>query len=68
MFIQQFQGVEREMRHVPNDLLHNPQLEELLTQISKEPFLVNLLPHLVKFVETKSLSVQQEAVAGDVSI
>ena len=56
------------MRHVPNDLLTNPQLEELLSQISKEPFLINLLPHLVKFVETKSLAVQQDAIFGDVSI
>jgi len=45
------------MRHVPNDLMSSPQLEEILSQISKEPFFVNLLPHLVKFVETKSLIV-----------
>lgn len=60
MFIQQFASVEREMSHVPNDLITNPQLDEILSQVSREPFLVNLLPHMVKFVETKSLAILQE--------
>lgn len=36
-----------------------------------EPFLVNLLPHLIKFVESKSqtlIGVGTEAVAGDVQL
>ena len=32
----------------------SPQLKEILIQVSMEPFLINLLPHLIKFVESKS--------------
>ena len=48
----------------------NPQMREILKQIREEPFLVNLLPHIVKFVESKSQSMMQsdEPVAGDVPI
>ena len=45
-------------------------MREILKQIRKEPFLVNLLPHIVKFVESKSQSMMHsdEPVAGDVPI
>ena len=32
----------------------SPQMREILRQIRQEPFLVNLMPHLIKFVESKS--------------
>jgi hypothetical protein len=44
------------------------QITELLSQISTQPYLVNLLPHLIKFVETKTLQVQQKATMGDVAV
>jgi hypothetical protein len=46
-------------------------MKEILSQVSTEPYLVNLLPHLIKFVESKSnalIDVQTEAVPGDVAI
>ena len=53
---------------MPNDLIKNLQLDEILSQVSREPFLINLLPHMVKFVETKSLAILQEPQFGDVAI
>ena len=64
IFIKQFHSLEREIisnqQHASAS--HNdqesarmsPQLKEILMQVSMEPFLVNLLPHLIKFVESKS--------------
>ena len=48
----------------------SPQMREILKQIREEPFLVNLLPHLIKFVESKSSSLMQadETVAGDIPV
>ena len=48
----------------------NPQMREILKQIREEPFLVNLLPHIVKFVESKSMALMQaeETIPGDVPI
>lgn len=45
-------------------------MREILGQIREEPFLVNLMPHLIKFVESKSQEMIQaeEPVAGDVPI
>ena len=40
-------------------------------QVSMEPFLVNLLPHLIKFVESKSSALMDPskgAVPGDVQL
>ena len=40
-------------------------------QVSMEPFLVNLLPHMIKFVESKSQALMDpttEPVAGDVQL
>lgn len=34
----------------------SPQIKEILQQLSTEPFLVNLLPHIIKFMESKSAS------------
>ena len=50
--------------------LLSPQMKEILTQVSEEPFLVNLLPHLVKFVESKSmvLMTAEEPGVGDVAV
>jgi hypothetical protein len=52
------------MGGAPNSLLEStqasivrflsPQMREILKQIKEEPFLVNLMPHLIKFVESKS--------------
>jgi hypothetical protein len=53
MFIQQFQNLERETMMLSDELVINSQMQELLRQVSTEPFLANLLPHLVKFVESK---------------
>ena len=82
MFIRQFQGLEREMSHERQSLAietsieqdfesHlNPQMKEILLQISTEPFLVNLLPHLIKFVESKSHALMDPdvTISGDVAI
>jgi len=49
----------------------SPQLKEILIQISMQPFLVNLTPHLIKFVESKSqtlINPQAEPVPGDVHL
>ena len=49
----------------------SPQLKEILMQVSMEPFLVNLLPHMIKFVESKSQALMDpttEPVAGDVQL
>jgi hypothetical protein len=48
----------------------SPQMREILKQIKEEPFLINLMPHLIKFVESKSQSMIQsdEPPAGDVPI
>jgi hypothetical protein len=68
MFIQEFQSFERELAHerlgqaplINGDFGQNslkfltPQMREILAQIKEEPFLVNLMPHLIKFVESKS--------------
>ena len=42
-----------------------------MTQVSVEPFLANLLPHLIRFVETKSQALidpTRDPVAADVQI
>ena len=47
----------------------SPQLKEILMQVSMEPFLVNLLPHMIKFVESKSQALMDpvsDPVSGDV--
>lgn len=45
-------------------------MREILKQIRQEPFLVNLMPHLIKFVESKSQQMikAEEPPAGDVPI
>lgn len=45
-------------------------MREILRQIREEPFLVNLMPHLIKFVESKSMALihAEETVTGDVAI
>lgn len=46
-------------------------MREILTQVSTEPYLVNLLPHMIKFVESKSnklMDPSTEAFPGDVAI
>jgi len=45
-------------------------MHEILHQISKEPFLVNILPHLIKFVEQKSqlLLASEIPIPGDVAL
>ena len=45
-------------------------MKEILLQISTEPFLVNLLPHLIKYVESKSqvLMEQETQISGDVAM
>ena len=45
-------------------------MKEILLQISTEPFLVNLLPHLIKFVESKSQALMEAetSISGDVSM
>lgn len=83
MFIQEFQGLERELAHdrkgstLPGGFtdqasqsLLSSQMREILRQIREEPFLVNLMPHLIKFVESKSQSMinSESPVAGDVPI
>ena len=46
-------------------------MREILSQVSTEPYLVNLLPHLIKFVESKSnalIDPDTDAIPGDVTI
>ena len=45
-------------------------MKEILLQISTEPFLVNLLPHLIKFVESKSQALMEPemTISGDVAM
>jgi len=63
--LQQQKRVEEQQKcGEPNSLLEStqasivrflsPQMREILKQIKEEPFLVNLMPHLIKFVESKS--------------
>ena len=82
MFIKQFQSLERTMSHERQSLAieasidqdfeqHlSPQMKEILLQISTEPFLVNLLPHLIKFVESKSRGLMEVdvSISGDVAM
>lgn len=84
IFIKQFQALEREIAYkcqsrvsaaarLDKDVakVMSPQMKEILAQVSTEPYLVNLLPHLIKFVESKSTSLMdptQEAIPGDVAI
>ena len=53
-----------------SQVLLSSQMREILRQIRKEPFLVNLMPHLIKFIESKSQTMinAEPPVAGDVPI
>jgi hypothetical protein len=53
---------------VGDDIVVSPQITELLGQISSEPFLVNLIPHLVKFVESKCQQIIGQNVIGEFAI
>lgn len=84
IFIKQFQSLEREIGHrsqssvsalgpLDRNLVKvmSPQMREILSQVSTEPYLVNLLPHLIKYVESKSAALMDagsEPIPGDVAI
>ena len=84
IFIKKFQAIERDISYQSQNgsnaagrldkdsiPMMSAQMREILSQVSTEPYLVNLLPHLIKFVESKSnalIDPETDAIPGDVTI
>jgi hypothetical protein len=65
-------GVD-DSNYIKNLLLGNAQLSEILNLVAKETFLTNLMPHMIRFVDSKTRQMftaagEDKPQQGDVTV